>query len=164
MESTMSTIQHMGQIVNAKSVVKTIATTAATAALGPAAIPVGVTAYAVSKVAQNFCESDAAKETLQFVGDLGGRSAIGGELGSMVGTMGTHLFKELSHTIISNGNASTVISEVTEKAISYKQITCEAVKNAESLVNSTIGANSSGIKLLLLLLLLFSVKTRPLIN
>ena len=156
METTVSMIQHMGQIVNS------IATTAATAALGPAAVPVGVTAYAVSKVAQNFCESDAAKETLQFVGDVGGRSAIGGELGSMVGTMGTHLFKELSHTVISNGNASTVISEVTEKAISYKQITCEAVKNAESLVNFTIGANSSGIKLLLLLL--FSVKTRPLIN
>src|SRR5688572_23306992 len=123
MEATKSTIHQMAQIVNAKSVAKTMVTAAATAALGPAAVPAGATIYLVTKVAQNYCESEEIKETLQFVGDIGGRSAMGGGLGSMVGAASCHVFKEVGHaavSVVSNEETRTLLSETTEKAISYQ--------------------------------------------
>src|SRR5688572_26536556 len=161
-------IHHIEQIINMKFVAKTIATAATTAALGPAAVPAGATVYLASKVAQKFCDNEEVKETLEFVSDIGGRSAMGGELGAIVGAASCHVLKEFGHAavnVISDERTRTILSETTEKAISYRQTTCETFKKVESLVDSpnnkenienetTINANSSGIKLLLFIIII----------
>jgi hypothetical protein len=152
METKKLTIK---QIVNAKSVGKTLVTAAAAGTLGSVAIPAGATAYLVSKAAQKFCENEDTKEVLEFIADVGGSTAMGGQLGSVLGTVSCNALKEFGNATINEETRASILESMSLKRETLKKVESFAdslIDNRENIENEIMTvaklSNSSGMKLI----------------
>jgi len=86
---------------------KIVGSTAATAVLGPVALPIGVATWGVGKIGEELCDDEQGRVFFRTVGGIGGDVAMGEIVGGLVSGATQTIGHEAAYQIASHGRQMT---------------------------------------------------------